>query len=140
MRTDSVTNFPAMHASNFRFLEVIAMRRAGVLEKRDSAHPHRARISWVNDVGIRVRYVPASMAKHDPPSQKPPPLSRIKSGALSRGLSLARIGLSAGARAASHSVSALFGDDELNAERLKALLTTQAGVLAKELGQLKGSV
>jgi len=69
-----------------------------------------------------------------------PPLNSLKTGALSRGLSLARMSLSAGVRAAGHTVGNLFADEDGRAERLKTLLTTQAGALAKELGQLKGSV
>jgi predicted unusual protein kinase regulating ubiquinone biosynthesis (AarF/ABC1/UbiB family) len=66
--------------------------------------------------------------------------SRIKSGAISRSVALARMSAQAGARAAGHLVGNLFASDSERPERLKSLLKAQATVLARELGQLKGSV
>ena len=60
---------------------------------------------------------------------------------MSRGLALARMSLSVGTKAASHSLGNLWNRGaEVGAERFKALLMDQAAVLAKELGELKGSV
>src|SRR5689334_14830078 len=67
-------------------------------------------------------------------------LHKIKSGALSRGLALARVSVSAGARAASHAVGSLFASEEEKTESFKAMLKGQINMLAKELGQLKGSL
>jgi predicted unusual protein kinase regulating ubiquinone biosynthesis (AarF/ABC1/UbiB family) len=66
-------------------------------------------------------------------------LSKIKSGALSRGLSLAKMSLNVGARAAGHAIGGVFSGAEKD-ERLKTLLMSQLKVLSTELGQLKGSV
>jgi predicted unusual protein kinase regulating ubiquinone biosynthesis (AarF/ABC1/UbiB family) len=67
-------------------------------------------------------------------------LSKIKEGALSRGWALARVSMSAGAKAASHAVGNVFASDADKPERLKSLLLSQVDLLARELGQLKGSV
>lgn len=68
-------------------------------------------------------------------------LNHIKSGMLSRGLSLARVSVSAGARVASHAMGNLFsGTEEEKAERFKAMLVAQMEALSRELGQLKGSL
>jgi predicted unusual protein kinase regulating ubiquinone biosynthesis (AarF/ABC1/UbiB family) len=48
--------------------------------------------------------------------------------------------LNVGAKAASHAVGSLFSSENEQADRLKSLLTSQLEVLARELGQLKGSV
>lgn len=68
------------------------------------------------------------------------PLKRIKSGAFSRGISLARVSVTAGAKAAGHAARGLFSSDAEKAEGFKKLLFSQANLLAKELGELKGSV
>lgn len=67
-------------------------------------------------------------------------LSKIKTGAISRGFSLAKLGVAAGARVASNAMGSLFSDEQEKAERLKEMLMAQAGALAKELGSLKGSL
>src|SRR4051812_37026726 len=67
-------------------------------------------------------------------------LKKIKSGVLSRGFALAKISVSAGARAASHAVGNIFSNDEEKSDRLKDLWVSQVDVLARELGQLKGSL
>jgi predicted unusual protein kinase regulating ubiquinone biosynthesis (AarF/ABC1/UbiB family) len=67
-------------------------------------------------------------------------LKKIREGALSRGWALARVSMSAGAKAASHAVGTAFSSDEAKAESLKAMVLSQVGMLARELGQLKGSV
>jgi predicted unusual protein kinase regulating ubiquinone biosynthesis (AarF/ABC1/UbiB family) len=66
-------------------------------------------------------------------------LSKIKSGALSRGISLAKMSLNVGAKAAGHAIGGVFSGTEKD-ERLKTLLMSQLKVLSTELGQLKGSV
>lgn len=68
------------------------------------------------------------------------PLSKIPSGALSRGFALAKVSLSLGTQAASHAVGNLFSDEEKKAQGLKKLLKSQASMLADQLGQLKGSL
>ena len=67
-------------------------------------------------------------------------LTQIKSGAFSRGVSLARLTVSAGAKVAAHSVGSLFANEEEKATKFRALLLDQARALTLELGQLKGSL
>ncbi len=67
-------------------------------------------------------------------------LSSIKSGVLSRGLALAKLGVSAGAKAAGHALGAVLSGEEEREQRFRGLLMAQAGILAKELGNLKGSL
>lgn len=67
-------------------------------------------------------------------------LKKIKSGRFSRGLALAKISVSAGARAATHAVGSLFVDEQGKAESFKKMLKGQMDVLAAELGELKGSL
>jgi predicted unusual protein kinase regulating ubiquinone biosynthesis (AarF/ABC1/UbiB family) len=67
-------------------------------------------------------------------------LKRIKSGVFSRGFALAQVAVGAGARAASHAVGNIFADESEKAERFKEMLISQMDVLAKEFGQLKGSI
>jgi predicted unusual protein kinase regulating ubiquinone biosynthesis (AarF/ABC1/UbiB family) len=74
-----------------------------------------------------------------PPSKKPP-LKKIRESALSRGWALARVSVAVGAKAAGHAVGSVFSSEESKAESLKELLKSQMTLLAKELGQLKGSV
>ena len=71
---------------------------------------------------------------------KKDPLKKIKSGVLSRGLALAKVSVSAGAKAATHAVGNLFAEESSKPERLKALLIAQMDTLSQELGQLKGSM
>src|SRR4051812_1062337 len=68
------------------------------------------------------------------------PLKRIKSGVFSRGLALAKVSVSAGARAASHAMGNLFVDESEKGERYKDMLVSQISVLTRELGELKGSL
>lgn len=63
----------------------------------------------------------------------------IKSSPLSRGMALAKVSLSAGARAASYAIGNIFSGEERE-DRLKKLLAAQASLLADEFGQLKGSL
>lgn len=67
-------------------------------------------------------------------------LRTIKSGVFSRSLALAKISVTAGSKAASHALGGLFSAAKDKPERLKELLYSQAEMLARELGQLKGSL
>ncbi len=67
-------------------------------------------------------------------------LTKIKEGALSRGLALARVSMSAGAKAASHAMGSIFASEESKGDRLKALVLSQVDLLSRELGELKGSL
>ena len=67
-------------------------------------------------------------------------LSRIKSGVFSRGLALAKVSVSVSAKAASHAVGTLFSSDSEKSDRFKEMLISQVELLARELGQLKGSL
>ncbi len=78
------------------------------------------------------------MAARDKKSGRP--LTSLKTGAFSRGLALARVSVSAGARAASHAVGSFFSSEEDKAVRAKELLMAQVQQLADELGELKGSL
>ncbi len=67
-------------------------------------------------------------------------LTEVKSSSWSRGLALAKMSVTAGTQAASHAIGGLFASETEKNERFKALLKSQAGLLARELGQLKGSL
>jgi predicted unusual protein kinase regulating ubiquinone biosynthesis (AarF/ABC1/UbiB family) len=67
-------------------------------------------------------------------------LNKLKESAFSRGLALAKVSVSAGARAAGHAMGSLFASEEDKPERLKALLMSQVQLLSRELGELKGSL
>jgi predicted unusual protein kinase regulating ubiquinone biosynthesis (AarF/ABC1/UbiB family) len=67
-------------------------------------------------------------------------LSHIKTGALSRSFSLAKMVLNSGARAATHAVGNLFSSEEEKAARLSSLLAAEIDALTRELGHLKGSL
>lgn len=78
----------------------------------------------------------------EPESKKPGEkrLKGIKTGVFSRGLALAKVSVSAGARVASHAVGNLFVGDDEKAERYKAMVTSQMRALTQEFGKLKGSL
>lgn len=65
-------------------------------------------------------------------------LKNIRTGALSRGFSLAKLGLQAGTKAAGHAIGNMFSEE--SPVRKTAYLLEQAGLLTQELGKLKGSV
>ncbi|MEO5968656.1 MAG: AarF/ABC1/UbiB kinase family protein [Bdellovibrionia bacterium] len=67
-------------------------------------------------------------------------LSSIKTSPFSRGLALARVSVSVGARAASHALGNMFSDESERADRSRGLLMSQVGHLTRELGELKGSL
>ncbi|MFS4460100.1 ABC1 kinase family protein [Bdellovibrio sp. HCB2-146] len=73
--------------------------------------------------------------------QKPAPeLSRIKSSTFSRGLSLAKLTIQAGASIAQHSITSALKNKEEKEENWKKVLQGQASVISSELGELKGSL
>ncbi len=67
-------------------------------------------------------------------------LETIKSGVFSRGLALAKLTVGAGAKAAQHAIGTALSNEQDREKNFQKLLLSQAGVLAKELGQLKGSL
>ena len=67
-------------------------------------------------------------------------LKKLRTGALSRSLSIARLSLGAGARAAGSALSGLLDSEEASKARKKAHWVGQAGRLVVELGELKGSL
>jgi predicted unusual protein kinase regulating ubiquinone biosynthesis (AarF/ABC1/UbiB family) len=69
-----------------------------------------------------------------------PAAKAMKTGAFARGLSLARMSMSAGMRTARYGVGSWFGDEAGRPERLSTLLTQHAEAVTRELGLLKGSV
>jgi predicted unusual protein kinase regulating ubiquinone biosynthesis (AarF/ABC1/UbiB family) len=68
------------------------------------------------------------------------PLKKLRTGALSRSLTLARLGLGAGARAATSALGGLLDSEVASKARKKAHWIGQAGRLVAELGELKGSL
>lgn len=77
-----------------------------------------------------------------PPDDETPrrrTLARIRSGAFERGVSLARLGISASWRVTAHAAGELFRADD-GGERKRDLLARQAAALSRELGELKGSM
>jgi predicted unusual protein kinase regulating ubiquinone biosynthesis (AarF/ABC1/UbiB family) len=67
-------------------------------------------------------------------------LKNLKTGVFGRSLSLAKLGLSAGAKAAGHAVGNLFGEEAAKELRKKTHLMEQALLISQELGELKGSL
>lgn len=86
--------------------------------------------------GTRIKNV-EDAKKGKSPKEK---LSQIKTGPFARGLALARVSVSVGARAASHAFGNMFSDESDKAERYRDLLMSQVGHLTRELGELKGSL
>jgi predicted unusual protein kinase regulating ubiquinone biosynthesis (AarF/ABC1/UbiB family) len=68
------------------------------------------------------------------------PLKKLRTGALSRSFTLARLGLGAGARAAGSALGGLLDSEVAASARKKAHWIGQAGRLVAELGELKGSL
>jgi predicted unusual protein kinase regulating ubiquinone biosynthesis (AarF/ABC1/UbiB family) len=73
------------------------------------------------------------------PAPKPPVRPHLETGALARGLSLARLSASAGIRAVRFNLGNLFAPDDTRAGRLATLVTEQTAAVVRELGLLKGS-
>lgn len=67
-------------------------------------------------------------------------LDRIKSSVFSRGMSLAKITIQAGASIVHHSVTSTVKTKESKDESWKRLLQAQASLISAELGELKGSL
>lgn len=74
------------------------------------------------------------------PKKNPKELDKIKSSFFSRGLSLAKLTLSAGSGMASKSITTAFSSQEKKDEKWKEFLLSQASSLSRELGELKGSL
>ncbi len=81
-----------------------------------------------------------AMHGEDPPDDDEPPLAAIRTGGLSRGFALARLGVNAGLRVTGHAVGGLFAGKDRKDERRRDLLVRQAMELTRELGELKGSM
>lgn len=75
-----------------------------------------------------------------PPKNKKKEIKNLKTGSFSRGFSLARLGVQAGAKAAGVGIANIFSSEAGQAIRKKAHLLEQAAMLARELGELKGSL
>jgi predicted unusual protein kinase regulating ubiquinone biosynthesis (AarF/ABC1/UbiB family) len=73
-------------------------------------------------------------------TDQPKAIKSIKSSPLARGLSLAKVGLRAGANLGSYSLSSLLAGGKRRRALHQQMLTEQAKLLAEELGKLKGSV
>ncbi len=67
-------------------------------------------------------------------------IKSIRSGVMSRGLSLAKLSLGASGRLAAHKLGNLISGEDASGKRLQDLLLSQVKALASELGQLKGSL
>ncbi len=67
-------------------------------------------------------------------------MKKIKSSPFSRGLALAKVSLSAGAKIASHQVSTLFASEERKTKHFNQMVSDQMSLVSEELGQLKGSL
>ena len=67
-------------------------------------------------------------------------LSKLKTGAFSRGFALAKLSAQAGAKAASSAVGGIFADSATKEGRAMALLKSQLELVAQQLGELKGSL
>lgn len=67
-------------------------------------------------------------------------LKSIRSGVMSRGLSLAKLSIGASSRLAAHKLGNLISGEDASGQRLQDLLLSQVKALASELGQLKGSL
>ncbi len=67
-------------------------------------------------------------------------IDRIKTSTFSRGLSLAKLTLQAGASMAQHGITTALKSKEGKEENWKKLLLDQASLLSTELGELKGSL
>lgn len=68
------------------------------------------------------------------------PLSKLKTSALSRQLSIAKTTLNIGKNIAKNRVATLFASEEQKQHQKQALMSEQAQYFAQEIGKLKGSV
>ena len=76
----------------------------------------------------------------DKKSTKPKTIKNIKSGFLSRGLSLAKLTVNASASLATQKVSGFLKNQLEKDEAWSKFLASQAKVFSKEFGELKGSL
>lgn len=74
--------------------------------------------------------------------RKPPKktLKKIKSSMLSRGLSLAKLTINAGASLATENIKNSFSSEEVKNSSWKGFVKNQAEIVTQELGELKGSL
>jgi predicted unusual protein kinase regulating ubiquinone biosynthesis (AarF/ABC1/UbiB family) len=73
-------------------------------------------------------------------TDQPQPIRQVQTHPLARGISLATLGIKAGARLGSYSLASLWMDGEQRRQAQHQMLVEQAMLLAEELGKLKGSV
>lgn len=73
-------------------------------------------------------------------SKAPKKLDKIKSSVFSRGLSLAKLGLGAGAQMAGRGIAQLWENSEFRDEKWVQLFAQQAKKFSLEIGELKGSL
>ncbi len=71
---------------------------------------------------------------------KPKEIKNLRTGALSRGFTLARLGVQVSAKIATHAATNFFASGALQSVRKKAHLLEQAALFSQEIGQLKGSL
>lgn len=75
-----------------------------------------------------------------PQGQQKSPLKGITTSPFARSLSVVKMSLNAGTKYAAMQVGNLFRKDEAKQENMQEFLTSNAKILAKELGRLKGSL
>jgi predicted unusual protein kinase regulating ubiquinone biosynthesis (AarF/ABC1/UbiB family) len=71
---------------------------------------------------------------------EPKKIQKIKSSTFSRSMSLAKLGVSTGMQIATHGLTTLLSNKDAKQNKWNELLKTQATSIAKELGELKGSL
>lgn len=67
-------------------------------------------------------------------------LTGLKTGSVSRSISIAKLGFQAGAKAASHALTGIFNSKAAQKIRKQAYVLEQIALLTAELGKLKGSL
>lgn len=67
-------------------------------------------------------------------------IKQIRTGAFSRGFSIAKLGMQAGAKAAGYAVGNVMASEAAQALRKKAYMLEQVALLSRQLGELKGSL
>lgn len=73
-------------------------------------------------------------------SKKKKEIKNLRTGTFSRGFSLAKLGLQAGAKAAGHAVGNIMASETAQALRKKSHMLEQVALITKEFGELKGSL
>lgn len=83
------------------------------------------------------------MSKNKPPDKgpdSPRQLDKIKSSVFSRGLTIARLGVGAGAQVAGRGIAKLWENKSVSDEKWHSLFLRQAEAFSREVGELKGSL